>query len=47
MKTEAKVGLLFLGSVVLIALFALALGVVSPFSNSNTLHTLYNYASGL
>ncbi len=47
MKTEAKVGLLFLGSVVLIALFALALGVVSPFSNSNTLHILYNYAGGL
>lgn len=47
MRTEAKVGMLFLGSVVLVVLFALALGVVSPFSNAHTLNILYNYAGGL
>jgi phospholipid/cholesterol/gamma-HCH transport system substrate-binding protein len=47
MKTEAKVGLLFLGSVVGIVLFAYYLGVLNPFSSSNQLNIMYNYAGGL
>lgn len=47
MKTEAKVGILFLGSVVGVVLFAYYLGVLNPFSSSNQLNIMYNYAGGL
>lgn len=47
MKAETKVGLLFLVTLILVVLFAYVLGVVSPFSNSNELKVLYNYAGGI
>jgi phospholipid/cholesterol/gamma-HCH transport system substrate-binding protein len=47
MKAEAKVGLLFLATVALIGGFAYVLGVVAPFSDTQTINVLYNYAGGL
>ncbi len=47
MKAETKVGLLFIGAVGLVIVFALMLGALNPFSNSNTLDLLYNYAGGI
>lgn len=47
MKAETKVGLLFLVAIVLIVGFAYIMGLVNPFSNSNTLNVMYNYAGGL
>ena len=47
MKTEAKVGLLFIGSLVLIAIFAYYMGLFNPFSSSYQLNVMYNYAGGL
>lgn len=47
MKVEAKVGLLFVGAIVLVVAFAGALGILNPFSNSNELNIMYNYAGGL
>jgi len=47
MKTEAKVGLLFLISVVGLVVFAYFLGVLNPFSNARTLNVMYNFAGGL
>lgn len=47
MKPQTKVGLLFLVSVVLMVIFALALGVVQPFSNSYELKIAYNFAGGI
>lgn len=47
MKTETKVGILFIVSVVLVAAFAYMLGLLNPFSNSNELNIMYNYAGGI
>ncbi len=47
MKAEFKVGLLFLGSMSLVIGFAYVMGVINPFSNTNTLNIRYNYAGGL
>ncbi len=47
MKVEAKVGMLFIIAVLLVVAFAYALGVVSPFSNTNTLYVAYNFAGGI
>lgn len=47
MKSETKVGLLFLGSVLVVVLFSYYLGVLSPFSDSHTLNIMYNYAGGI
>lgn len=47
MKAQTKVGILLIVSVILIAVFALALGAVQPFSNSNDLRVAYNFAGGL
>lgn len=47
MKPEAKVGLLFLGSVVLVVLFSYYLGVLTPFANTHSLDVMYNYAGGI
>jgi phospholipid/cholesterol/gamma-HCH transport system substrate-binding protein len=47
MKIETKVGLLFLFSIMLVVAFAYYLGLFNPFSNSNQLNVMYNYAGGL
>lgn len=47
MKTETKVGILFVVTLSFIIGFAYALGMLNPFSNSNELVVLYNYAGGL
>ena len=47
LNSETKVGLLFVGTLGLIVLFAYYLGVLNPFSNSNNLNVMFNYAGGL
>lgn len=47
MKPEAKVGMMFIVSVILVAAFAFVLGVLNPFSNSHELSVAYNYAGGI
>lgn len=47
MKVETKVGLLALGAVALIVVFAYMMGLISPFSNARTLNVMYNYAGGI
>jgi phospholipid/cholesterol/gamma-HCH transport system substrate-binding protein len=47
MKVETKVGLLFLMAVVFIVIFASMMGMMNPFSASNELVILYNYAGGI
>ena len=47
MKSEFKVGILFLVSIAMVIGFAFVLGVINPFSNSNELNVMYNYAGGL
>lgn len=47
MKAETKVGLLALGSLVLIGAFAWMLGLINPFTNAKELHVMYNYAGGI
>lgn len=47
MKAETKVGLLFLGSIALVAIFAYYLGVLSPFTSAKELTVLYNFAGGI
>ena len=47
MKTEAKVGLLFVISIVGIAAFAYFLGVLNPFASTYHLNVMYNYAGGI
>ncbi|MEQ1664323.1 MAG: MlaD family protein, partial [Bdellovibrionales bacterium] len=47
MKPEVKVGILFVISIFVIAIFAFYLGVLNPFSNSNDLNIAYNYAGGI
>jgi phospholipid/cholesterol/gamma-HCH transport system substrate-binding protein len=47
MKPEIKVGLMFVGAVVLVAAFAFYLGVLNPFASSHQLDVAYNYAGGI
>jgi len=47
MKAETKVGLLFLATVIMVAIFAFYLGALNPFSGSNELTVLYNFAGGI
>jgi phospholipid/cholesterol/gamma-HCH transport system substrate-binding protein len=47
MRIETKVGLLSVGAVVLIFVFAYLVGLVSPFSDSYDLNVMYNYAGGI
>jgi phospholipid/cholesterol/gamma-HCH transport system substrate-binding protein len=47
MKPEAKVGLMFIAALAGLLLFALALGVVNPFSSAKELVVAYNYAGGI
>jgi phospholipid/cholesterol/gamma-HCH transport system substrate-binding protein len=47
MKAETKVGILGVASLLLIIVFAYFMGYISPFSNVNELHVMYNYAGGI
>ncbi|MCB0390230.1 MAG: MCE family protein [Bdellovibrionales bacterium] len=47
MRPEAKVGLLFIVSILLVIGFAFALGVISPMASSNELTIAYNFAGGI
>lgn len=47
MKVESKVGLLAIVSFVGIVIFAYYMGLISPFSNSNEIQIMYNYAGGI
>lgn len=47
MKSEAKVGILFLASVALVASFAYFFGFLTPFKSSKDLNLLYNFAGGI
>lgn len=47
MKAETKVGLLFISSIAMVAVFAFYLGLLNPFSNAHELTVLYNFAGGI
>lgn len=47
MKSPTKVGILFIVTLLLIIGFALVLGSIQPFSNSNELKIAYNFAGGI
>lgn len=47
MKVETKVGLLAIFTLVLIVMFGYLMGFISPFSNSNELNVMYNFAGGI
>lgn len=47
MKAESKVGILFIASLVLIALFAYLLGFLDLFGQRHSLTLLYNFAGGV
>ena len=47
MKSEFKVGLIFIFTMVLVVGFAYFLGVLNPLSNSHKLTILYNFAGGI
>lgn len=47
MKVETKVGLLAVGSILLVVIFAYMMGLISPFSDSYNLNLMYNYAGGI
>ena len=47
MKPQTKVGLLFLGAVMMVVVFAWTLGMVQPFASVHTLRVAYTFAGGL
>lgn len=47
MKVEFKVGLLAVGSLIGVVLFAYLMGFISPFSNTYEVNVMYNYAGGI
>lgn len=47
MKVETKVGLLFVGSIAMVAAFAWYLGVLNPFANVHEIDIGYNFAGGI
>ncbi len=47
MRSETKVGLLFILAFVMMGAFAYYLGILNPWSNSNSLNVMYNYAGGI
>lgn len=47
MKAELKVGLLAIGSLLLIILFAYMMGATNPFSSAKEIHVMYNFAGGI
>jgi len=47
MKAETKVGLMFIGAIVLIVSFGFLLGSFNPFSNTFDINVAYNFAGGI
>lgn len=47
MKPQTKVGILFVVASVMVVVFAYALGILQPFSNSYELKVAYNFAGGI
>jgi phospholipid/cholesterol/gamma-HCH transport system substrate-binding protein len=47
LKPETKVGLLFIGAIVLVVGFAYAIGALNPFVDAHRIDVLYNYAGGI
>lgn len=47
MKPQTKVGILFIVALVMVVIFAFALGTLQPFSNSNEVKVAYNFAGGI
>ncbi len=47
MKVETKVGLLFIGAIIMVIAFAWLMGVANPFANSYPLTVQYNFAGGI
>lgn len=47
MKSETKVGVLFIAAFLLAVAFAYFLGAISPFSNAYELNVAYNFAGGI
>ena len=47
MKTETKVGLLFIGTLLAILGFSYSLGVINPFSSTEKIQITYNFAGGI
>ena len=47
MKPQTKVGIMFITAAVMVVVFAFALGVFQPFSNSNEVKVAYNFAGGI
>lgn len=47
MKSETKVGILFIAAIVMVVAFAYFLGAINPFSKANELNLAYNFAGGI
>lgn len=47
MKPQTKVGILFISALVMVVIFAFALGSIEPLSSSRTLKVAYNFAGGI
>lgn len=47
MRAETKVGLLFLGTIVVLVGFGYFIGALNPFSNVHELNVMYNFAGGI
>ncbi len=47
MRVETKVGLLTVASFALIVVFVYMMGLVNPFSDTNEIYVMYNYAGGI
>lgn len=47
MRSEFKVGLLFLITVSMVVVFALTIGAINPFTNAHQLTLLYSFAGGI
>lgn len=47
MRSEFKVGILFLITILMVIVFALTIGVINPFANTNDLTLLYTFAGGI
>jgi phospholipid/cholesterol/gamma-HCH transport system substrate-binding protein len=46
-KVETKVGLLFIGALIMVTIFAWLMGALAPFTNSYPLYLQYNFAGGI
>ncbi len=47
MKAEYKVGLMFIGAIAIVAIFAFYIGALNPFTSGYELKVAYNYAGGI